>query len=136
MAHWIAKGSSRGISEGYRSGLEQKVADQLKEWGVDAVYEDKDHKISYEKPATKNTYLPDFRLPNGIILETKGRLVQSDRAKHLLIKKQHPELDIRFVFSNPNAKLYKGSKTTYGDWATKNGFKYSSKMVPKEWTEE
>ena len=42
-----------------------------------------------------------------------------DRRKHLAIQKQHPELDIRFVFSNAQAKLYKGSKTRYSGWCEK-----------------
>ena len=58
------------------------------------------------------TYTPDFELPNGIIIESKGRFVAADRKKHLLVQKQHPELDIRFVFSNSKAKISKGSKTT------------------------
>ena len=33
------------------------------------------------------TYTPDFVLPNGVIIETKGRFVAADRRKHLEIKK-------------------------------------------------
>ena len=43
-------------------------------------------------------------LYNGIIIETKGRFTAADRRKHLLVRKQHPHLDIRFVFENSNAK--------------------------------
>jgi hypothetical protein len=53
-----------------------------------------------------------------------------------MVKAQHPEHDIRFVFSNPNQKLYKGSKSTYGDWCDKNGFKYAKEIIPVEWTKE
>lgn len=60
----------------------------------------------------------------------------ADRKKHLLVKIQHPDLDIRFVFSNPNAKLRKGSPTTYADWCKKNGFLYAGKTVPLEWVQE
>ena len=89
-------------------------------------------KIKYEVHETR-TYTPDFELPNGIIIESKGRFVPADRKKHLLVKKQHPELDIRFVFSNSRAKINKGSKTTYGDWCDKNGFQYSDKLIPEGW---
>lgn len=75
-------------------------------------------------------------LPNGIIIEAKGVLYSEDRQKHLLIKKQYPDLDIRFVFQNPKNKLYKGSKTTYADWAEKNGFKYSTRQIPDAWFRE
>ena len=56
--------------------------------------------------------------------------------KHLLIKQQKPDLDIRFVFQNPNAKLTKKSKTTYSMWADKNGFKWSNKDIPDGWINE
>jgi len=81
-------------------------------------------------------YTPDFLLPNGIIIETKGRFTPADRMKHLAIQKQHPNLDIRFVFSNSKSKLRKGAKTTYADWCDKNGFLYADKDVPQEWLDE
>jgi hypothetical protein len=92
--------------------------------------------VSYTVPESKHRYTPDFELPNGIIIETKGRFITADRKKHLLVKEQHPELDIRFVFSNPRAKISKTSKTTYADWCDKFGFKYAAKMIPKEWLDE
>lgn len=123
----------RGIKNGYRSGLEDNIAKQLADAGV--AYEYESFKIPYEVAETRK-YTPDFKLPNGIIIETKGRFLNEDRKKHLLIQKQHPEYDIRFVFTDPRAKLYKGSKTTYADWCDKNGFKWAHKLIPKEWLEE
>jgi hypothetical protein len=125
----------RGIKVGYRSGLEERVAEQLKSNAIQFSYEDKNSKISYIKPESSHKYTPDFPFGN-IIIETKGRFTIEDRAKHLLIKKQHPELDIRFVFSNSRAKISKTSSTTYADWCIKNGFKYADKLIPKEWLEE
>jgi hypothetical protein len=116
---------------GFRSGLEQDVSQWLTDRGIDPQYEK--HIISYVKPETKHKYHPDFRLPNGIFVETKGRLVAADVKKHLLIQKQHPELDIRFVFQNPNAKMTKASKTTYAQWADKNGFLWAEKSIPEAW---
>ena len=81
-------------------------------------------------------YTPDFRLPNGIIVETKGRFISDDRKKHLLVQQQHPDLDIRFVFSNSKAKLNKGAKSTYADWCIKHGFLYADKTIPEEWLNE
>ena len=46
---------------------------------------------------------------------------------------QHPECDIRFVFANAKNKLYKSSKTTYGDWCNRHGFDWAEKTVPREW---
>jgi hypothetical protein len=123
------------IRSGYRSGLEEQIQEALDSAGVAAQYEQE--KIPFVIPAKNSKYLPDWRLPNGIIIEAKGRFVLADRQKHLLIKQQHPEEDIRFIFYNANAKLDKRSKTTQAEWAEKNGFKYSDwktfKGVPEEW---
>jgi hypothetical protein len=116
---------------GFRSGLELDLDESLKTLGIDGEYEK--NKIIYTQPETQHTYTPDFRLPNGIYVETKGRFVMEDRKKHILIKQQHPELDIRFVFQNSKNKIRKGSKTTYGDWCDKYGFKYADKTIPSEW---
>jgi hypothetical protein len=124
---------SRGLKYGYRSGLEDKVSDQLKGSGVDFTYESM--KIQYRVEEDRK-YTPDFILSNGIIVETKGRFTAADRKKHLLIQKQYPEHDIRFVFSNSRAKLNKGAKSSYGDWCDKHGFLYADKLIPQDWLEE
>ena len=69
-----------------------------------------------------------------MIKETKGRFIEADRTKHKLIAKQHPDIDIRFMFQNPREKLYKKSKATYADWCEKNDFLYCSKELPYMWT--
>ena len=81
-------------------------------------------------------YTPDFVLDNGIIIETKGLLTSEDRRKHTEVQKQHPELDIRFVFTNERSKLYKGSKTTYAMWCEKNNLKYATRIIPLKWLKE
>ena len=117
------------LKAGFRSGLEQDNANHLRRHNVDYDYEQ--YKIKFISKA--RTYTPDFRLANGVIIETKGRFIPSDRAKHLLIKEQHPELDIRFVFSNSNQRLSKASKQTYGGWCERHGFLYADGLVPVEW---
>jgi len=121
------------IKHGYRSGLEETIAKDLKEAGISFLYEDK--KITYQVNQVR-TYTPDFILPNGIIIETKGRFVVDDRMKHLMIREQYPHLDLRFVFSNSRNKIRKGSKTTYGDWCDKHGFLYADKRIPDEWLKQ
>lgn len=123
----------RGIKEGYRSGIELDVAQHLEKLGVHFAYEKT--KIKWVDLKLR-TYTPDFVLENGIIIETKGRFIANDRRKHVEIKKQYPDLDIRFVFSNSRAKLYKGAKSSYGDWCKKHGFKYADKLIPKDWINE
>lgn len=114
----------------YRSGLEKSVAAFLRERKKQVKYEA--IKIEWEDLRYR-LYTPDFVLENGIIIETKGFFDSEDRYKHLEIKKQHPELDIRFIFSNVNSKLYKGSKTTYADWCDKKGFLYAHRVIPMKW---
>ena len=122
---WVAK------KYGFKSGLEETISQQIESYGIKVEYETE--KVPYIIPASNHTYSPDFKLPNGIRVETKGRFVAADRKKHLLVKEQNPNMDIRFVFSNSKNKITKKSKTTYGDWCDKNGYKYADKIIPNEW---
>jgi hypothetical protein len=122
---------ANALKHGWRSGLEEDVAKALTSAGVPFTYEEM--KIKYIKPASEHQYTPDFVLDNGIIVETKGRFLIADRKKHLLIKRQQPHLDIRFIFSNSKQKLNKGSRTSYADWCNKNGFLYADKEIPDSW---
>ena len=122
---WVAK------KYGFKSGLEETISNQIASKGIEVQYESE--KVAYTIPASEHNYHPDFKLPNGIRIETKGRFVIADRKKHLLVKEQNPNLDIRFVFSNSKNKINKRSKTTYADWCDKNGFKYADKVIPDEW---
>ena len=118
------------LSKTYRSGLEEEAAAFLKSRQKKVEYE----KLKIEWEDLKyRTYTPDFELDNGIIIETKGIFSPADRRKHVEIAKQHPTLDIRFVFSNANAKLYKGAKSRYCDWCEQKGFKWAHRVIPEEW---
>ncbi len=133
---WRSKSKLRAnaIKHGYRSGFEHKVSDQLKENKIKFEYETT--VIDYIKPQTNHTYTIDFTLPNGILVETKGRWVLEDRKKHLLIKKQHPELDIRMVFQSSKTKIRKGSKTTYAMFCDKHDIPWAEKTIPESWLRE
>lgn len=134
--------------ETYRSGLEVTVSEQLNKLGVRYEFEPADGKISYEVPAKMHMYTPDFviRTKSGktIIVETKGIWDYADRYKHLLIRQQHPDLDIRFVFTRSKQRIRKGSKTTYADICKGRGrapfrgikWTYADKRIPTEWLEE
>ena len=73
------KYKAAALKAGYRSGFEDDVAKELRSKGI---------KFTYEKEKIKwvdlkvRTYTPDFVLSNGIIIETKGRFVSTDRRKH------------------------------------------------------
>lgn len=128
---------SRGFpskGSGFRSQLEEKIAAQLDSLYVKYRYEE--GKVPYIIPASKHAYSPDFVLPNGIIIEAKGLFEVDDRKKHLLIKAQHPDLDIRFVFSSSRTKISSGSKTTVAEWSEKNGYLFAEKLIPKHWLKE
>lgn len=140
MPPWTYKRSNRAagkaprLPNGFRSGLEKRVADDLLSRGTPYLYEKL--KISYSVPQRQATYTPDFVLENGIIVEAKGVFDTQDRAKHLLVKEQHPELDIRFVFQRGNQPIYKGSPTTHGAWCDKHDFQWAEKLIPPAWAKE
>ena len=120
----------RHLKRTYRSGLEEEAAAFLKSRQKKVEYE----KLKIEWEDLKyRTYTPDFELDNGIIIETKGIFSSADRRKHVEIQRQHPTLDIRFVFSNANAKLYKGAKSRYCDWCEQKGFKWAHRVIPEDW---
>jgi hypothetical protein len=129
----LHKARRMAIKHGYRSGLEHNISIYLDIHKIKYDYEC--IKIEWEDLAYR-TYTPDFVLDNGIIIETKGRFMAADRRKHIAIKKQHPKLDIRFVFTNSKAKLSKGAKSSYADWCIKHGFRYYDRIIPEDWLKE
>lgn len=132
----------------YRSGLEVRVTEELNKLGVNFEFEPKDGKIVYEVPSSIHTYTPDFviqtRSGKTMIVETKGIWDYADRYKHLLIRQQHPDLDIRFVFTRSKQRIRKGSSTTYADVCEGLGrspfkgvcWQYADKRIPEEWLDE
>lgn len=125
------KGARTGA---FRSGLEDRNATWMDKLGV--AFDFEQYHIKYLVPAREAKYTPDFVLRNGIIVETKGIWEVDDRKKHLLIREQYPELDIRLVFSNSKSKIYKGSPTSYADFCTKHGIMFADKLIPKAWLQE
>lgn len=140
------------IEPEYRSDLEREAAAKLTQAGVPFSFEGMH--IPYIVPEREAKYLPDFHFDNcPIIIEPKGRFGGSyeyrgkrfgnskdaavkERQKFVLLRDQHPEWDIRFIFSRAKTPIYPGSKTTYGKWATDHRFKWAEKVIPDEWIEE
>jgi len=109
-------------------------------------------------PPKPKKYTPDFLLTKKdgsgtIYLEYKGYLRNSfEKQKMVAMKKQHPELDIRFVFEKANKpmsgsqKRKDGTRQTHGEWATLNDFdwmefnprgkKTLEECIPPNWLEE
>lgn len=127
--------SEIGIEHGWRSGLEKQEADRLKSLGVEFTYET--YSIPWTPLKIRRSYKPDFTiLRNYIVIESKGRFLTADRQKHLAVQKEYPDLDLRFVFSNANARIGKKSKTTYAMWCESHGFQWAHKTTPQSWLSE
>jgi len=129
--------SRAAIRAGYRSGLEVKIAEQIKKQGLPVIYEDT--VLNYTIPQRIAKYRPDFKLPKKggfFLVETKGLWTIQDRAKARYCHEQIPNLDLRYVFSNWNQKLYKGSPTSYRDYCTRLGWLCANKVIPDEWLRE
>lgn len=119
----------------YRSTFEYNIAKHLRDTGVKRVkYEA--IKLEYNVPSRVSKYTPDFILPNGIIIEAKGRFTASDRKKMVYVISDHPDKDIRMVFQNPNVKINKRSKTTYAMWCDKAQIKWGTIDNLKGWANE
>lgn len=117
----------------FRSGLEKKVWDDACDRGhEDALdYEPDNPVVRYVVPAR---YIPDLSLGNGVLVEIKGWLRPRDRAKMARVKKDNPELDIRFVFQRANSRVGKSPNSlTYWQWAEKNNFPWAEGTIPEEW---
>lgn len=112
---------------GFKSGFERAIDANLKMRKIKFEYETL--QVEY---ILNGTYNPDFIFRNGVIVEAKGLLDRESKRKMVAVKKQHPELDIRFLFMNADKKI-PGSKQTHGEWATKNGFPFAEREVPEEW---
>lgn len=116
-----------------RSGLEAKVMSNLDKRGVSYVYE----------PCTlpyvvERGYVPDL-LIGDIYVEVKGYFRQDAQRKMRSVKKQHPDLDIRFLFQKASStvqgakKRKDGTKMTCKEWAVKYGFEWAEGEIPEEW---
>ncbi len=122
MKHVVQDGIGKTIK--VKSKLEIKLSEILNNTGVTWAYEVT--KIPYTIPESDHQYTVDFTLSNGLLIEGKGYLSDhKERYKYVLIKEQHPDIDLRFVFDNPN-KLCGGTKMTHAKWAEKYGFRYCS----------
>ena len=117
----------------YNSKFEERIAQQITDAGLTFLYEDE--VIIYIQPAQTRKYTPDFFLPNGIIIETKGKWSVEDRKKMVTVLEQNPELDIRMLFQYDN-KLNKNAKQHYSQWCDRRGIKYAVGKIPEEWFDE
>lgn len=106
-----------------RNAFEKGLEKQLKKAKVKYEYETE--RIPY---SILGNYIPDFIISLGehkIYVEAKGYFRIDAKRKMIAVKKQHPELDIRFVFYSKKKSDIK--------FAEKYGFPYAIGEIPKEW---
>jgi hypothetical protein len=121
----------------YRSGFEVSLSKQLNEAQIPFMYEAK--AFPYIRNGKVSWYTPDFKLANGTYLEGKGYFHggTKDRHKLILVKDQHPELDLRIIFQAEGTLVSKDTTLTYGDWADLNGLTWAGAgTIPQHWLEE
>ncbi len=126
----LSRVRKEAVALGFKSGFEVIISRQLQKAGVKFQYEP--IKIPY---TISGEYVPDFLLPNGVIVEAKGLLNKYDdkeAAKMIAVRDQHPEYDIRFVFQDAQTKVPR-RKSTHAQWATRNGFLWADGEIPEEW---
>lgn len=142
---------------GYASGLERDNGERLEKHGATFWYEEGPCVIHYKLKVrkgvcdecggthiyTQHKYTCDFvvetKSGKHIYIECKGHPLAWDgkaRSKHQAIKKQFPDMDLRFIFNNKHAKISKSSKTTNDQWCKRQGFQCASKLIPLAWLEE
>jgi hypothetical protein len=123
------------INPKYRSGFEKQTAQLLQKKKI--LFEYESDNIDY---VIEHKYKTDFKIlkkdGTPMFIETKGYMDSQSRRKYVAVKKYNPNIDLRFIFQNSKNKIRKGSKTSYGDWATKQGFKWSEKTIPQDWLRE
>ena len=98
-------------------------------------FEYESEKLTY---TIEGEYTPDFiiEIPDQdkkIYVECKGYLDYNSKRKMLAIRRNYPDLDIRFLFSKNNK--IKNSKLRYVDWALRNNFNDAAvgDVIPVEW---
>ena len=113
----------KGSMPTFKSKLEEKVWSVLKKHYPSVKYEPSKYK--FVQPAVTRTYIPDFKTgATSVYLEAKGKLDLDTRKKMIWFRDSNPTIRIIFLFMNPDNKITKRSKTTYGMWATDNGFEW------------
>ena len=113
----------------FRSKFEAAVAASLNKRGLPFHYEGQ--ALPYKIEAI---YTPDFILPNGVIVETKGLFDSDDRRKMVAVKEQNPHLDIRLCFMKADVKLSRAPRSlTYWQWSERHGFLWCEGHIPTTW---
>lgn len=140
--------AERSTVNAYRSKYEAKVAFHLTQLDIPFTYEGVD--VPYFKRfrggfcencdgssvAALRKYVPDFHLPNGIVIEAKGKFTGENRTKMLEVIESNPRLDVRMLFM-ANNWLTRKKKSRYGDWCDRHNINWAvGPKLPQEWIKE
>lgn len=104
----------------FKSKFESAVWKELRKHYTSCKYEPDKHE--YIQPVIHRKYIPDFKMGKNFYIEAKGKLDLATRQKMVWFKDSNPHITIVFLFMNAGNKITKRSKTTYAQWAEKNGF--------------
>lgn len=130
-----------------RSGYEQKIINHLIDVGLPYAYEAV--QLTYTTKVTNGNcrvceangyqsdvyqlrkYTPDLLLPNGIIVEIKGKFTAQKRNHMRQLVKDNDHRDIRFIFMADNPFGGAKPRKRYSDWARALGIQCA--VVPVNW---
>jgi hypothetical protein len=84
-----------------------------------------------QSSAKKAGFRSNFELNLARALADRGVTYEYESTKLTYIPKPRTYTPDFFIPSTN--KIYKGSKTTYADWATKNKFEWAEGSIPEEW---
>ena len=104
----------------FKSKFEAAVWKELRKHYNSCQYEPDKHE--YIQPVIHRKYIPDFKMARNVYIEAKGKLDLATRQKMVWFKECNPKVVIIFLFMNPDNKITKRSKTSYSNWAEKEGF--------------
>lgn len=113
------KSPSRKNTPKLKSKFERRFYDELLRRNLDFAYE-----ADVLEYTLDLKYKPDWKVDEGLFLETKGKFDYQERRKLLAVLRANPGKEVRMVFMR-NQRLGKGSKMTYGEWCDKHNVRWS-----------
>lgn len=118
----------------FKSEFERRFVNDLENRGIEYAYEAE--KFHYSVP---KSYRPDFKV-GKFFIECKGyhRGIHQYLHSFIHFKRQHPNVDVRFVFDVgiSTKRVSKTTKMTFADWANRNNIKWAEEIIPEEWLHE
>ena len=112
----------------YKSKFESQFADDLKKRNLSLPMKHSALTMKLLAPISLTLY--------STVLLLKRRATSRNKIDEniLRLRRNGPDLDIRFCFQNSRTKLSKAKNSiSYADWCTRHGFQYCDKFIPEDW---